>query len=363
MSIHSLIHFMGNWFEETAIWLGFGFVIFLVPAKSHWMSGSRQSRGGTFFNVRVEPGFANSDAGRAILLRFRWRIWLWAVLMEAIYFVGSFRWDLVTASLWSFLILYVTMIGCQKAFSSASRQTRQQATVVADPSVRTADLFAGSGVTNRWMGSLNWLGMVVPLAIPVAAACVVILHTRQLPSNASWYPLAAVFSAAIFGIIPAGTQFALHFRARSSDWNPDPQASQTYRTLVGLPQVLVFSYLSLQMCVMATMPLAPFLIRRRYFSFTFWGYALLFLLLFGIKWWLRRNVSRQSSDPMPDDCWKWGLFYTNPDDPAFVVPSRSGTGYSFNYGQRAVWITWVMVTAAIVIDLAQSFGMLLSTAH
>jgi hypothetical protein len=77
MNIHSVVQSFGNRFGDIQTWLLLGFNIVLVPAMFYWMSRSRQWRGGTFFNVSVEPGFADSDAGRAILFRFRRRIWLW----------------------------------------------------------------------------------------------------------------------------------------------------------------------------------------------------------------------------------------------------------------------------------------------
>ena len=39
-----------------------------------------------------------------------------------------------------------------------------------------------------------------------------------------------------------------------------------------------------------------------------------------------RNVA-----PDDDACWKWGLFYYNPDDPAMFVEKRFGVGYTVNF--------------------------------
>ena len=38
------------------------------------------------------------------------------------------------------------------------------------------------------------------------------------------------------------------------------------------------------------------------------------------------------TDRERDACWKWGVFYFNPDDPSILVEKRSGLGYTLNFG-------------------------------
>ena len=42
-------------------------------------------------------------------------------------------------------------------------------------------------------------------------------------------------------------------------------------------------------------------------------------------------------DHTPDDAWRWGLIYYNPDDPALIVEKRIGIGYTLNFGNRWSW--------------------------
>jgi hypothetical protein len=363
MNIHSMVQFIGNRFAEIQTWLLLGFNIVLVPAMLHWISGSRQRRGGTFFNVRVEPGFADSDAGQAILRRFRWRIWSWAALLLTIYFLCSLRWDCERNFLWFMVLLYATMIGCWIVFSLASRQTRQQAAPGAGPSVRAAELFIEEENVDWWVATLEWLGMLLPLAVPAAAVVVLTFYWRQLPPDETLNSATGILSAVFIGMIPAGTQFALRFHARSSDWSSDLRASRKYRAVLGARHVLIFTFIIMQGCALAIMPLGFTQGMDEYFRFIEPGWLIVIALTIGIHWWLKRNLARERGDPMPDKCWKWGFYYVNPDDPAFVVPSRTGTGVSFNYGQRVVWVTSATIAAAILIDLAWSFGMLSSSAR
>ena len=53
-------------------------------------------------------------------------------------------------------------------------------------------------------------------------------------------------------------------------------------------------------------------------------------------------------DQTPDDCWKWGLFYCNPQDMAILVPARCGPGYTVNFGRP---VTWLMIAALIALFL------------
>jgi uncharacterized membrane protein len=48
-------------------------------------------------------------------------------------------------------------------------------------------------------------------------------------------------------------------------------------------------------------------------------------------------------DRTPDACWKWGLFYVNPEDPSILIEKRFGIGYTLNFGNRWTWVVLVVV--------------------
>ena len=48
-----------------------------------WTIAPGQSRGNTFFGIRIQPGFSESEPGQAIFKEFRWRIWAWALASAA----------------------------------------------------------------------------------------------------------------------------------------------------------------------------------------------------------------------------------------------------------------------------------------
>ncbi len=50
-----------------------------------------------------------------------------------------------------------------------------------------------------------------------------------------------------------------------------------------------------------------------------------------------------------DEHWKFGIFYVNPDDLAFVLPERFGVGWTFNYARP---VTWVIVVGGFLVTVA-----------
>ena len=61
----------------------------------------------------------------------------------------------------------------------------------------------------------------------------------------------------------------------------------------------------------------------------------------------RPRLSTRAGDHTPDVCWKLGIFYFNPADPAVFVLQRFGLGYTFNFGNRWSWAAMGTLAAAI----------------
>ena len=59
----------------------------------------------------------------------------------------------------------------------------------------------------------------------------------------------------------------------------------------------------------------------------------------------------ESMDPTPNECWKWGIFYYNPDDAVLFVEKREGFGYTFNFANRWSWI----LLFGLVLVIASSY--------
>jgi uncharacterized membrane protein len=57
------------------------------------------------------------------------------------------------------------------------------------------------------------------------------------------------------------------------------------------------------------------------------------------------------SDGTPDECWKLGQIYYNPNDPALMVEKRFGVGYTINFGNRASWLLVALVVLIVLVPM------------
>jgi uncharacterized membrane protein len=55
----------------------------------------------------------------------------------------------------------------------------------------------------------------------------------------------------------------------------------------------------------------------------------------------------------PDGAWS-GTFYSNPDDPALLVPKRYGIGYTLNFGNPWSWVVLALIFAFVAAPLILS---------
>jgi uncharacterized membrane protein len=54
--------------------------------------------------------------------------------------------------------------------------------------------------------------------------------------------------------------------------------------------------------------------------------------------WRRFTAASDPPDPTPNECWKAGVFYYNPDDAALFVEKRAGFGYTLNFGNAWCYV-------------------------
>jgi len=83
------------------------------------------------------------------------------------------------------------------------------------------------------------------------------------------------------------------------------------------------------------LPFAPFLIL---------GVA---VMIIGLSIWSGYQPDTTESSPVadrtPDECWKLGIIYYNPDDPALMIEKRFGIGWTLNFGNRLSWIVMAAI--------------------
>lgn len=67
------------------------------------------------------------------------------------------------------------------------------------------------------------------------------------------------------------------------------------------------------------------------------------------------TATRPMGDRRPDQCWRAGLFYVNPDDPAVLVEKRFGIGYTLNFARPAAWLLMAFILAVVILPLVVAF--------
>lgn len=73
------------------------------------------------------------------------------------------------------------------------------------------------------------------------------------------------------------------------------------------------------------------------------------LLLIGGLSLLLPLLGRTGRRP-PDDHWT-GIFYSNPEDPALLVPKRYGVGYTLNFGNPWSWVVLALVVVMVALPI------------
>jgi hypothetical protein len=341
----------------TIVNRGLSVMASLLPAVIwHWMTARGHSRGQTFFGARVQLGFVESTNGQATLREFRWRLWSWSAAGVAAAMLIPVHLAALTGSM-------IGSLAGSAAFALANRRTQREAEAAANSTVRVASLVAENEAEAFWLGVVDWLAMLVPPVAPAATLMVLALHWSQVPFHgaAAVFP---VFFSLISGLMCTANQWALRFRARSSDWAPTQGASHKYRTYLGAMQALVFTFITCQLCVFVLMQFkSPVAFLRHvdmptYFLVSLPAQAVWLVCVWRMRFWLTNHMTTESCDPMADTCWKWGCVYFNPSDPALVVPLRTGVGQSFNCARPSVWIAGGAVTSLTIASLAQSVWLL-----
>jgi hypothetical protein len=304
-----------------------------------------------FFGQRVETSFIESSAAQSILRAYRVQSWSWTIAGAALYVAAVWLVPL-TAFFWAGPVLFLTSMSPTLAFWIANRRT----CAVAPPPpgsesavVRTAPLFVDDA--NRWLTLLDWICISLPVAAPIAAAILLASNLNLLTDK--WAAFEALPAAAGSGAIAALSYFALRFRARSSDWSPDPLASRKYRAALGTMMSSQFTFLSISISLLVLMNLnktVPWLHRldmKSYFAFSFPAQFLVIACIFGIRHWLKRHAPR-AGNTMPEEFWKSDGNYCNPNDPALVVPARVGIGCVPNRGRRSIGVGTAVFLAMIL---------------
>jgi uncharacterized membrane protein len=318
-----------------------------------------------YFSVTIKPDFRQSESAREVLARYQREIVVQSLLALALIILAirlRMPGALVVGLLWQVAGFFI-------AFLRARQEVMPHG--VEPSALREADL-----APDRTELPGGWLAQSAPFAILIATGIWLRMHWSEIPDRfpVHWgldgrpngwasRTLAGVFAPLVIGVTVCGGLFLLNYaiaafsrRIRVSG----PAAGTELRfkhimlsIMLGteLFMAVLFSWVGLLALRTGQAGPNP--------AFVFLGdLALVAIITYAVirtgQGGTKLAGSEQSAfdsrgetapigDRTPDRCWKAGMFYVNPDDPAVMVESRFGVGYTFNLGRPLVWVILVLL--------------------
>ncbi len=312
-------------------------ILVLTSAFLHVLP--RLTRPGLFFAVHVDPEFCAAEEARRITRVYRSIVWSFALVSLAV---------LLTTGRPETIVLQVAGYYC--AMAVAHRRALAHA-AVSDSAIEV-NLAAPR---ESLPGGLP--AMFAPPALTAALALWASRHWDRLPERFpvhwgmhgadrwltrtpagvyGWLAFNAAMSL-LFVLLGAGI---LYWSRRTSAGGSAALEERRFRRM----NVLIF-------LALACLPAAQgWIILLQPPAVEVWliGAALLIgAIYYALLIRNRPRLSARVGDHTPDRCWKLGIFYFNPSDPAVFVLQRFGIGYTFNFGNRWSWAALGSLLAAV----------------
>jgi uncharacterized membrane protein len=277
------------------------------------------------FGVPVPEGFRSTDAGRRALRSYR----LLIVIPAALSLAGT---ALLPVPGFFVTAVFVTAVVGIAAFVAQNRKLKPFA--IQPPLVHQATL--GPPEPLPWF---TWLG-ILPLLFLAGAAMYLHSHWDQIPER---YPVHYTFDGTpnrwadrtvrgVYGPLVLGGELTLWlFGLALAGWygsrrsEPMRKPAMIVMLTAELMIALLFGALPLKLTgavaiptpVMALGPLA--------------------LLIPAMAYAVHESNKPRDPDPTPNECWRGGIIYYNPNDAALFVQRRDGIGFTVNMGNRWSW--------------------------
>lgn len=287
----------------------------------------RLSPRGLLFGVPVPEGFRSTDAARAALRAYR----TWVGIPSALGVMTNLIYPSPGVETAFFLSVagfgmagFVKQNGKLKPFAIQPSMARQ----------------AGLG-TPEGLPWFTWLG-ALPLLFLGSVALYLHSHWDQIPMR---YPVhfningtpdrwANKTMAGLYGFLIFGADFAVFFLAMMvAAWYGTRRSDSMRKPmmLVLLAGEIVVSLMvgliPLQTAAGFRVPIPVTLV------------APLLLLSPALAHAYREsNKRRYPVDPTPNECWKGGMIYYNPNDAVLFVQRRDSLGFTLNFGNRWSWV-------------------------
>jgi len=323
----------------------------------------RLSRPEIFFGVNTGRHYLDTDQARAVLLRYRLIVWTVTAATAAL---AAYWKRPLESGLW--MVIQFAAVLFAWAHSHARVKPATDSGTIRTASLRPRREAIPGGI----------LFAAGPFIVLAAAGLFVHFNWDKLPDRipVHWGPGGAPdrwtgssFSA-VYGMLGVGlfitamiVFFAYATLRMTRQVRPSGPSSEHEGRFKRLTALILIGSAYLVAFLHAGIAIGPLLTQTGDLGSTFkvlvFAPAVLVILLIAATFWMGQGGSRLKTEPdrageptgdsTPDDCWKWGLFYYNPGDPALLVEKRMGLGWTFNFANG--W-SWVILGALFIVPLA-----------
>ncbi len=348
----------------------------------------RVSRPDLFFSVTVDPSWRDSDPGRSILREFNRSVVLYSLLGLVLALIAAFCGlnSVLSSSLLAAGCL-TQWVGIIKSYINAHRRVAPSR--VAPSTEREALL-----KPHQPFSASAWLGQMGPFLVLGFVALWLWSHWDRIPvrfpihwgldgrpNGWSDRSIGGVFLLPIFGAIVCGF-LALITRGVARGvrrvHSRGPEAQREARNLRNMLWVIlgVEYWLAVMFGAMGflpfiaklngpSIPVAALITVPTIMSVVIVAVIMLVAVKSGQGGWRLAGGKNSGSatgrtapvgDRTPDACWKAGIIYYNPSDPAIWVEKRFGFGWTLN---MATCGAWVIMGAILLLGLLPLLSLLL----
>ncbi len=293
------------------------------------------------FGVRVPAGFRSGQEGRRAVAAFRTILTIQLLLSLAAILIAS------GAQLQVVLLLAPLTTVLAAVLGFAFQHRRLKSFAVAQVQTREVEL---SSEPERlpWFMWL-WPGPLVALA---ATAAYLRGNWDRIPER---FPIhwgidgepngwSQRTFGGVYGSLILGAQIVVLLSVMALAGWYGARRSPLRRAISGLAIAAEYSIA----CVIAAAALAP-LVRAPLWVMLL---APLAILAPAVVYTVRKaNQPRESPDPTPDECWKGGMLYYNPNDAALMVERRDSVGFTVNFGNPWSWALLGFMAVSVATDV------------
>jgi hypothetical protein len=184
----------------------------------------------------------------------------------------------------------------------------------------------------------GWPLLIGPMLITTAAALALFVRRDSMTADTFRASMSMILVAFASGLLFTGLACLGALRTRRINGND--------RNGLRYFPLLVMAYGFTHFGVGMALYLAGMITLASRIALWAMGLGVSVALIFLIVYQLRAMSNLSPTDNTPDGCWTAGMFYYNPDDPAFIVEKRMGVGWTLNYANKWSWICSVAILAA-----------------